>query len=247
MKTHLKCIMGLSLLFLITFLLLHCTSLANSFPIGLTLEYHVTHGAYEDWDEQYTIQRWALEHGEHVLLVDFYSNRTDTLNETIYLDINTWNTLFENGSQTGSQLQPPLWINTQSWFNRVTVQIPTIPGEYYVSSEHLRLSSGTYSCWQVHSIAFLSLDDDYALTEETWYFQNTHGVLLKHTSELKASQHAIYTYKFTRELIDHNMHIYGIFTEDQARFIGSLMGFSLLVIIPTILVTILILIRYNRK
>lgn len=246
MKIHSNCIMGLSLIFLLTLLLLQCTALIEFFPIGLTLEYHITHGAYEEWNEQFVIQRWASEDDEDILLVDYYSNKPGTSNGSMYLNINTWNIFFENGSQTSSQLPLPLWINTQSWYNRVTVQIPTISGEYYVSSEHIHLSTGTYSCWRAHSNVFQSLDDDYALTEETWYFQNTYGVLLKHTSELKASQHAIYTYKFTRELIAHNLHIYGIFAEEQTSLIDSIiMVCSLLVIIP--MISIIIIIQYNRR
>jgi hypothetical protein len=248
MNIRSEIIIGLSLVVLITLLLPNCTPMVDVFPIGLTLEYHITYGAYEEWDEKFVIRRWAPEYGNDFLLVNFYSNRAGTLNATMYLEIKTWTTLFENGSQTNSQLQPPLWVNTQSWHDQVTIHIPTFPGEYYISSEYVQLNSGTYSCWQANSIGWISLDDDYSLTEETWYFQKTHGVLLKYTSKLKASQQIIYSYTFLRELIAHNMHIHGILTEEQTRSIdGIIVTLFLTIFIPSIGITKLMLIQNKRK
>ncbi len=211
-------------------------SASTPFPVDLILTYHITDDAFNAWNERYEIIRWAPELGESVLIVNFSSTEEYSTHQLLSVDISTWNILLSNGSATDQVLQPPLWVDTSLWHLGDTIQVPTYSGEFHLSSEYTHVSSGTYLCWLASSVAWLSIDDDYQLSREIWHFHHSQGILIKHTSELLASQHAIYTYKFTRELTTNNLGRLGIFSvEEQSQQVLQTIGLTILLLVPFVL------------
>lgn len=204
-----------------------------SFPIGLILKYHVDDDIRGEWDEQFEIVKIASEQGDSVFHIEFSSTGETALQGSLLLNSSSWELIDANGTVFDQPLQPPLWVDTSSWHLGETVALPTYSGRYHLSSEYVSLAFGTFLCWQVHSIAWFSVDDDYQQCSENWFFHPTEGILFKYTYELLASQHAIYSYRFSRELTECNLQNYGVLSlQDQTRLLIQSLG---LVVIPFII------------
>ncbi|MHA2406271.1 MAG: hypothetical protein ACXACH_05925, partial [Candidatus Hermodarchaeia archaeon] len=127
-----------------------------------------------------------------------------------------------------------------------TVSLPTYPGRYHLSSESVSLVFGTFLCWRAHSLAWFSVDDDYQQCSENWFFHPTEGILIKYTYEILASQHGIYSYRFTRELTESNFQNYGVLSvQDQTRLL--IQSLSLVIIPFIILLAAGFIYRYFRS
>jgi len=215
-------------------------------PIGFLLTYQIIDDINGGWREQYEILDWAPELGESVLFVDFASTKEDAPQGTFGVDVSSWALLYTNGTLTDQLIQPPLWIDPSDWHEGNIVNIPTYNGEYCVSSEFVSGSFGTFLCWRINTIAWLSVDDDYQRSNENWYFHYSLGVLVKYTCELLASQHAVYTFRVSKELLASNFSHFGIlsFEEQSVQLLQSL-ELMVALLLPIVIGSVL-LYRYYR-
>jgi hypothetical protein len=237
MKSQRKRLITFLCLSVLPFILFPVKAAEPLFPIGLELTYQITDEVYNNWTEQYEILRWAPELGTSVLTINFSSTKGLPQQNYLFVDISSWMLLYSNGSEIGQYLQPPLWVNTSLWQIGNTVQVPTYAGTHYLSQELYTTVFGTYPCWQAYSVAWFSIDDDYQLFSEHWYFHHSYGLLIKYTNELLASQHAIHTYRFTHELITSNLYHYGISSiEEQAQILFQSLGLAVALFLPILLV-----------
>lgn len=226
----------------------HGQAAPEAFPIGLSLTYHITADTIGEWDEHFEILRWVSELDESTILIRFSSTTSDNaLPNLLYVDVSTWMRLDENGSMIDQVIQPPLWVDTTEWHLGTTVQVPSYSGEYPLSSVQTSGIFGSFMCWQVSSFVWPSVDDDYQITKENWYFHQSHGVLIKYTRELIASQHAIYTHRYTKELTSSNLRQFGILSiEESSLRLLLILGLLLLVLIP-IIISSTLLFRYSHR
>jgi hypothetical protein len=232
--------------FMLLVLLLPYTTAYRTFPVGLILNYSVNDDIEGEWTEQYKITQAASVQGDSIFLIEVSSSSTNTLQGSMLLNSSSWELIDTNGTALDVLLQPPLWVETSDWHIGETVSLPTYSGSYHLSSEYVTLRFGIFPCWRVHSIAWFSIDDDYQQCSENWFFHHTSGILLKYTYELIASQHAIYSYRFSRELTESNFQSYGVLSlQDQTFLMIQNLG---LVIIPfTIFLSAALIYRYFRS
>lgn len=216
--------------FVLLVLLLPYTTAFGSFPVGLILKYCVNDDIAGEWTEQYEIIQTASMIGDSIFLIEVSSSGTNTLHGSMFLNSSSWEFIDANETALDILLQPPLWVDTSEWQMGETVSLPTYSGSYHLSSEYVTLRLGIFLCWRVHSIAWFSVDDDFQQCSENWFFHHTGGILLKYTYELLASQHTIYSYRFTRELTESNFQSYGVLSlQDQTFLVIQNLG---LFIIP---------------
>ncbi len=210
----------------------------TSFPIGLQLVYHIIDDSRGIWNERFEILRWAPEVSDTTLIINFsFTNEVSAQSCLCNVDISTWTWVYPNISATTRFFQGPLWVNLSGWYPGETVSFPPSSNEFYLSSVYASVSLGTFSCWQARSVAWFSIDDDYQLSSENWYFHHSQGLLVRYTSELLASQHGIYTHRYTRELVTSNLDQFGILSiEVQSQLL--LQGFGL--ILPGVFVIVLV-------
>lgn len=219
----------------------------SAFPIGLYINYHVDRGVDGQWREEYRVLRWVEDLGESVLLIQFNSTQEEALDAVYYVDISTWDILFENGSLTNFLLQPPLWIDPGQWQEGHTGKVPTYATSYFLSKGRIQLLLGTYQCWQASLVAWYPLDDDYQVNDERWFFDLTYGVLYKHTTSILASQQIIHSSTFTRELVSSNLNVYGIISDEQRNMI-IINNFLILIVISitTLVIAAFLMHRYYQ-
>ncbi len=222
-----------------------CYKAFSSFPDGLVLKYHVTDDLQGEWDEQFTIHEVSPLQGESFFLLDISSTNGNLPQGTMLLNRSTWQFTLLNGTMLESPLQPPLLVNTSTWQLGKTITLPTYTGSYTLSLSHVSLDFGTFPCWQIQSIVWISIDDDYQQCNENWYYHNSEGILLKYTYELLASQHTIYTYRITRELTASNFQIFGIISmEDFSNMVLIWLGIGLVVL--SFLLGVVFVLRHCR-
>jgi hypothetical protein len=207
----------------------------TAFPsslVGLVLKYHVNDDIKGEWDEQFEILQVDSEQSASVVFIGFSSTGENDLPGSLLLNSSSWEVFDANGTTLNLLVQPPLWVDTSAWRIGETVPLPTYLGRYHLSSAYVTLGFGTFLCWRIHSVAWFSVDDDYQQCSENWFFHHSEGILMKYTYEILASQHAIYSYRFTRELIESNLQNYGILSvQNQTHLLILGLG---LVIMPII-------------
>lgn len=222
------------------------TSTVKPSSVGLILKYRVNDDIAGEWDEQFEILEAVSEQDNSVFLIEVSSTGENVSQGSLLLDTSSWELFDVNGTGLDQPLQPPLWVDTSTWRVGDTVHLPTYSGIFHLSSEFVSLAFGTFHCWRVHSVAWFSIDDDYQISSENWFFLYAQGILIKHTFEILASQHAIYSYKLTRELIESNFQNYGILSlQDQTLlFIQNLelVIFSFLTLLGAVFIY-----RYLRR
>jgi hypothetical protein len=213
-------------------LLLPLSKAYASFPIGLVLKYHVTDDLQGEWDEQFTIHQVIPVQEESLFLIEFSSTNENHIEGMMLLNRSTWHFTLANGTVIERPLQPPFLVNTSNWQLGKPTALPTYTGSFLLSSSYLSLEFGTYLCWRIQSIAWISIDDDYQQCNENWYYHYAEGVLLKYTYEILASQHAIFTYRIRRELTGGNFQTFGIFSiEDLVTSVLCWLGTGLVVLL----------------
>ncbi|MFX1509218.1 MAG: hypothetical protein ACFFBR_02835 [Promethearchaeota archaeon] len=229
---------------LLSFLISIPTRLA-SLPTGLFLNYHVTDDLQGEWDEQFTIQSATSVQRNSLFLINISSTNEDILQGEMFLNSSTWRIILLNGTLLERPLQPPLWVNTSRWHHGHSVAFSPYTGNYPLTSSYISLEFGTFLCWRVQSVAWFSIDDDFQQCSENWYFHYTEGILLKYTYELLASQHAIYTYRVTRELTASNFHTLGILSLEEQNY-TTLFWLGLGVLLLVILFGITFVFRHRH-
>ena len=213
------------------------------FPIGLELTFHVSDDSAGQWNEQFRVLQWASEfHGD--VLEIHHSSTLDNESTLLFVDISTWTLILSNGSTTEF---PVLWANVSDWSYRETINLPHSTDQFHLSLELTSILMGTFFSWHARSVVWFSVDDDYQLSSENWYFHHTQGVLLKQSSEILASQHGIFTHRFIRELIASNLDQFGLLSVEKHFHMVIQGSVVVLLIVIVIIVGVSVFKKYHRE